>query len=57
MRFTLGANSFEVAPNFSLRAMQELRIEFDAKPSGDRIDPASVDIDSNATAIDNPSDA
>ena len=57
MRFTLGANSFEVAPNFSLRAMQELRIEFDAKPSGDRIDPASVDIDSNATAIDNPSNA
>ena len=57
MRFTLGANSFEVAPNFSLRAMQELRIEFDAKPSGDRIDPANVDIDSNATAIDNPSNA
>ena len=57
MRFTVGANSFEVAPNFSLRAMQELRIEFDAKPSGDRIDPASVDIDSNATAIDNPSNA
>ena len=57
MRFTAGENSFEVAPNFSLRAMQELRIEFDAKPSGDRIDPASVDIDSNATAIDNPSNA
>ena len=57
MRFTLGANSFEVAPNFSLRAMQELRIEFDAKPPGDRVDPASVDIDSNATAIDNPANA
>jgi len=54
MRFTPGANSFEVAPNFSLRAMQELHIEFDAKPPEDRIDPASVDIDSNATAIDNP---
>ena len=54
MRFTAGENSFEVAPNFSLRAMQELRIEFDAKPPGDRVDPASVDIDSNATAIDNP---
>ncbi|MBT6571766.1 MAG: hypothetical protein HON21_14105, partial [Gammaproteobacteria bacterium] len=46
-----------VAPNFSLRAMQELRIEFDAKPPGDRVDPASVDIDSNATAIDNPANA
>ncbi len=54
MRFTTGANSFEVAPNFSLRAMQELRIEFDAKSPADRVDPASVDIDSNATAIDNP---
>jgi cytochrome P450 len=57
MRFTAGENSFEVAPNFSLRAMQELRIEFDAKPPGDRVDPASVDIDSNATAIDNPANA
>jgi cytochrome P450 len=57
MRFAAGENSFEVAPNFSLRAMQELRIEFDAKPHGDRVDPASVDIDSNATAIDNPANA
>ena len=57
MRFTVGANSFEVAPNFSLRALQELRIEFDAKPPGDRADPASVDIDSNATAIDNPANS
>ena len=57
MRFTAGQNSFEVAPNFSLRAMQELRIEFDAKPPGGRVDPASVDIDSNATAIDNPANA
>tara|TARA_B100000809_G_scaffold231416_1_gene246551 strand:- start:840 stop:2207 length:1368 start_codon:yes stop_codon:yes gene_type:complete len=57
MRFTAGENSFEVAPNFSLRAMQELRIEFDAKPPGDRVDPAGVDIDSNATAIDNPANA
>ena len=54
MRFTAGANSFAVAPNFSLRAMQELRIEFDAKSPADRVDPVSVDIDSNATAIDNP---
>ena len=57
MRFNAGQNSFEVAPNFSLRAMQELRIEFDAKPPGDRVDPASVDIDSNATEIDNPANA
>ena len=54
MRFTPGANSFKVAPNFSLRAMQELHIEFDAKPPEGRVDSASVDIDSNATAIDNP---
>ena len=54
MRFIPDANSFEVAPNFSLRAMQELHIEFDAKAPDDRIDPASLDIDSNATAIDNP---
>jgi cytochrome P450 len=57
MRFTAGENSFEVAPNFSLRAMQELRVEFDAKPPGDRVDPASVDTDSNATAIGNPANA
>ncbi|MGV0035190.1 MAG: cytochrome P450 [Candidatus Azotimanducaceae bacterium WSBS_2022_MAG_OTU7] len=54
MRFTPGANSFEVAPNFSLRAMRELHIEFDAKAPDDRIDPTSLGIDSNATAIDNP---
>lgn len=57
MRFTAGANSFEVAPNFSLRAMQELRIDFDAKSPADRVDPVSVDIDSNATALDNPANA
>ena len=32
MRFTPGANSFEVAPNFSLRAMQELFARVAAYP-------------------------
>ena len=57
MRFVEGANSFEVAPNFALRAMQELHIEFDAIPEEKRVDPASVDIDSGATEIDNPANS
>lgn len=54
MRFAEGKNSFEVAPSFSLRAMKELHIEFDAKPADQRIDPSSLDVDSKATEIDNP---
>ncbi len=57
MRFTPGRNDFEVAPSFSLRAMKALYIEFDAKPKADRVDPAALDIDSNATAIDNPANS
>lgn len=57
MCFAEDKNSFEVAPNFSLRAMPELHIEFESKPKNDRLDPASMDIDSNATAIDNPANA
>ena len=57
IRFSPEGNSFEVAPNFSLRAMQELRVEFDAKPMEHRKDPASVDVDSNATAMGNPADS
>lgn len=54
MRFAAGKNSFEVAPSFSLRAMKELHIEFDAKPADRRVDPSSLDVDSRATEIDNP---
>lgn len=54
MRFAEGMNTFEVAPNFSLRAMRELHIEFDAKPAEERPDPASMAVDSGATQIDNP---
>lgn len=54
LRFAPGKNDFEVAPNFALRAMKELHVEFDAKALGDRVDPTQVDVDSNATAIDNP---
>ncbi len=32
MRFTPGANDFSVQPNFALRALNELQIEFDTKP-------------------------
>ncbi len=54
MRFADGKNSFEVAPNFSLRAMPELHIEFDPKAAAERLDPTTMDVDSDATAIDNP---
>jgi cytochrome P450 len=57
MRFAEGMNTFEVAPSFSLRAMKELHIEFDAIPEAQRTDPASVDLDSKATAIDNPANS
>lgn len=57
MRFAEGLNTFEVAPNFSLRAMKELHIEFEPKPADQRVDPATVEIDSNATAIDNPANS
>ncbi len=43
MRFTDGANDFTVAPSFSLRALKELHIEFDAKAPADRIDPNQID--------------
>ncbi len=43
MRFTDGANDFTVAPSFSLRALKELHIEFDAKAPDDRIDPNQID--------------
>ena len=55
MRFVEGKNSFEVAPNYSLRALKELHIEFDAKPLENRIDPSSS-VGSKATVIGNPAE-
>lgn len=43
LSFAPGMNTFEVAPNFSLRALQELHINFVAKPPGQRVDPATID--------------
>ena len=51
IRFVEGANNFNVAPNFSLRALQELHIEFDAKAAQDRTDPTTINIASKATDI------
>ncbi len=56
MQFAEGKNTFEVAPNFSLRALKELHIEFNAKMIKDRIDPANIKSESNATAMGNPVD-
>lgn len=51
LRFAEGRNTFEVAPNFSLRALKALHIEFDAKAPEYRLDPASLDVKSRATEI------
>ena len=56
MRFVEGENTFECARNFSLRALQELNIEFDAIPADQRIDPAALDLKSRATDVANPAD-
>jgi cytochrome P450 len=54
LRFAEGMNTFEVVPNFSLRALRELHIEFDAKPPAERVDPAAVSAQSGATGIAQP---
>ena len=54
IRFAEGANTFEVAPNFSLRALTELHIEFDAKAPEDRIDPSQIEAESKATEMEQP---
>jgi cytochrome P450 len=54
MRFTEGKNTFEVVPNFSLRALKELHIEFEAKAPQDRIDPEQVATESGAYDVQNP---
>lgn len=55
MQFAPGKNTFEVAANFSLRALKELHIEFVAKPAQDRVDPVDLP-GSKATDIGNPAD-
>ena len=57
MRFAEGKNTFEVVPNFSLRAMRELHIEFDAKAPEDRVDPTGIDAESGAYDVTNPADS
>ena len=54
MRFAAGMNTFEVAPNFALRALTELHIEFNAKPPQARIDPREVHAESKATEAEAP---
>ena len=54
LRFSPGKNTFEVAPNFSLRALQALHIDFDPIPAADRVDPAAMDVESKATETDPP---
>ena len=54
MQFAPNKNSFEVAPNFALRALAELHIEFTAKPPEARVDPTAVDAESKATEHDAP---
>ncbi len=54
MSFAPGKNTFEVVPNFSLRALRELNIEFIAKPRQDRVDPNSVTSKSGATDVAPP---
>ncbi len=51
MSFMPDANTFEQAPNFALRALQELHINFVAKPEAKRIDPSTLDAASGATDI------
>jgi len=54
MRFAEGKNTFEVVPNFSLRAIKELHIEFEAKAPQDRVDPSKVAAESGAYEVQNP---
>ena len=56
MMFSEGKNSFECARNFSLRALQELHIEFQPVPYDERVDPSSMTTASKATDIANPKD-
>ena len=54
MAFAAGENTFEVVPNFSLRALKELNITFTAKAPEDRVDPTTIDAQSGATEVEAP---
>ncbi|MEM1143907.1 MAG: cytochrome P450 [Pseudomonadota bacterium] len=47
IEFQEGMNDFQQAPSFSLRALSELHIRFDAKALEDRVDPSQLDVESN----------
>lgn len=50
--FAPGRNSFEVTPNFALRALKTLHLEFEPIPAAARIDPKTVTAASEATRTD-----
>ncbi len=54
MNFEAGANTFEQAPSFSLRALKDLHINFTALPEGQRVDPTTITTESNSTEMENP---
>ncbi|MEM6604877.1 MAG: cytochrome P450, partial [Pseudomonadota bacterium] len=47
IEFQEGMNDFQQAPSFSLRALSELHIRFDAKALEDRVDPSQLDVESD----------
>lgn len=49
LRFAPQANTFEVAPNFALRALETLNLEFDPIPESGRISASDVAAASDAT--------
>ena len=54
LRFMDGVNTFEQAPSFSLRALKELHIEFEAIPLSDRVDSTTISTQSKATDMETP---
>ncbi|MEQ8690811.1 MAG: cytochrome P450, partial [Pseudomonadales bacterium] len=54
LNFIEGMNTFEQAPSFSLRALRELHIEFNAVSEEDRTDPSKIETHSNSTEMENP---
>ena len=48
LEFVPDANTFEVAPNFSLRALKALHVRFEPIPADRRLDPAALDAASGA---------
>lgn len=54
MSFAANKNTFEQAPSFSLRALRELHIEFQAKAVEDRPDPSEITTQSKSTEMEAP---